>query len=125
MTGSSPARGKMKMRVTFERNYSQLAAGDTDIDGFGQKLEDWRESCTTPCWAWQGATGGRHTSAGEARTVTTDMPGMIVPLGTDVTEADRVQKVVDRAGSLILGAMMIDAVMSRATHRELRLRSVT
>jgi hypothetical protein len=124
MKGSSAVRGAMKQRVTFERNYSVQAAGATDLDGFGQKIEDWRELCTVSCWAWQGGSGGKHTSAGEARVATMDSPGMVVPLGTDVTEIDRVQKVLDRAGTQIMGIMGIDFVATRQTHIELRLRAV-
>jgi len=123
--GSSPARGMMKHRVTFERNFSLLAAGASDVDGFGQKLEDWRELCTVSCHAWHGSSGGKHTSAGEARTVTTDMPGMIVPKGTDVRTTDRVQQIVDRAGVRLFGATGIDAVLPRDTHLEIRLREVS
>jgi hypothetical protein len=125
LTGSSPERGMMKMRATFERNFSLLSAGASDIDGFGQKLEDWRELCTVSCHAWHGASGGKHTSAGEARTVTTDMPGMIVPKGTDVRTTDRVQQIVDRAGARLFGAMGVDAVLPRDTHLEIRLREVS
>lgn len=124
MIGSSPARGMMKMRATFERNASLQAAGATDLDGFGQKLQDWRELPLVPCWAWHGASSGRHTTMGEARTVTTDMPGIIVPLGTDLVETDRLRQVRDRAGNEVFGAMGIDAVLSRATHIEVRLREV-
>jgi hypothetical protein len=124
MKGSSPARISMRQRVTFERNYAVLAAGATDVNGFGQKIEDWREICTVSCLAWMGSSGGKHTSSGEVRVATIDAPGMVVPLGTDVTEADRVQKVVDRMGTQIMGMMGIDFVAARQTHIELRLRAV-
>lgn len=119
MKGSSPARSLMKYRVTIERDFA------IDADGFGQKHGDWRELCTVPCHAWAGSVGGKHTSAGDARTVTTDMPGMIIPLHTDVTTEDRVQQILDRAGNSILPAMGIDAVLPRITHLEVRLRMVT
>lgn len=125
MIGSSPARGRMKMRATFERNFSQLNARPTDVDGYGQRLEGWRELCTVSCHAWAGANGGRHTTMGEVRTVTLDAPGMIIPAGTDVTAQDRVKIVTDRAGATVLGAMGIDAVLERETHTELTLRSVS
>jgi hypothetical protein len=125
MKGSSPARSMMKYRVTIERNFSVLAAKTSDTDGFGQKLGDWRELCTVPCHAWAGSSGGKHTSAGDARTVTTDMPVMIVPKGTDVATTDRVQAVRDKAGNQILPAMGIDAVLPRITHLEVRLREMS
>jgi hypothetical protein len=115
----------MKYRVTLERNYSLLSAKNSDTDGFGQKAGDWRELCTVSCHAWAGSSGGRHTVAGEVRTITSDMPGMIVPLHTDVTTQDRVQQIVDRAGNLIFPAMGIDAVLPRITHIEVRLRMVS
>jgi hypothetical protein len=124
MIGSSPARGLMKMRATFERNYSVQAAAASDLDGFGQKLQDWREIGTWPCHAWAGPTGGRHTTSKDYGEINTDVPGMIVPLGTDVLFTDRVQKVTDRVGRQLFGAMSIDAIMPRATHLELRLGAV-
>ena len=124
MIGSSPARSMMKYRVTFERNFSVLAARPTDVDGFGQKLEDWRELCTVSCHAWAGRSGGKHTTFGDTRTVTMDLPGMIVPKGTDVTPQDRVQQVMDRAGMQVFGMMGIDAVLPRITYVEVTLRAV-
>lgn len=46
----------------------------------------------------------------------------IVPLETDVTESDRVEKVEDRAASELYGEMYVDAVIRRKDHIELRLR---
>jgi hypothetical protein len=114
----------MKYRATFERNFSVLAARPTDVDGFGQKLEDWRELCTVSCHAWYGRSGGKHTTMGDTRTVTMDLPGMIVPKGTDVTAQDRVKTVTDKAGMELFGMMGIDAVLPRQTHVEVTLRAV-
>ena len=123
MKGSSPARGLMKMRATFERNYSVQAAGDTDLDGFGQKLEDWREIGTWPCHAWAGKPREVLRDVGF---VTTDSPGMIVPLEADVLQGDRVQKVTDRAGNQLFGAMAVSGMpVRRATHIELLLEAVS
>jgi len=108
------------MRCTIERNFQ------TDADGFGQKGPgDWRElHPSLPCHCWAGASGGKHTGAGEFRTVTTDMPGMIVPKDTDVRATDRVAAVRDRLGNDLFPAMRIDAVLPRITHLELRLLEV-
>ena len=48
----------------------------------------------------------------------------IVPSGTDITEADRIQKVENRADTPeeLFGTMYIDAVIRRNNHFELRLR---
>jgi hypothetical protein len=76
----------MKYRVTFERQFAIVGT-----DSFGQNQGDWRPLCTVPCHAWAARSGGRETVSGEVRTVTSMMPGMIVPLHTDVTNQDRVQ----------------------------------
>jgi len=114
------------MRCTIQRNISVQGAALTDLDGYGQKLSDWRELHSwLPCHCWAGASGGKHTGAGEARTVTSDMPGMIVPKGTDVRTTDRVAWIKDRLGNDLFPAMGIDAVLPRITHLELRLREIS
>ena len=117
----NPARGLMKMRCAIERNFQM------DADGFGQKGPgDWREQYSwLPCHCWAGASGGKRTGAGEARTVTSDMPGMIVPKETDVLTTDRIAWVKDRRGNDLFPAMGIDAVLPRVTHLELRLREIS
>jgi hypothetical protein len=50
---------------------------------------------------------------------------MVIPLGTDVTEADRVKLVTDRNGLQLMGMMGIEFVSTRQTHMELSLRAVT
>lgn len=62
---------------------------------------------------------------GDARTVQTDMPGMIVPLGTDVKRTDRIGVVTDKGRKVLFPTMGIDAVMLRSTHLELRLREIS
>jgi hypothetical protein len=114
----------MKYRATFERNFSVLAARTTDVDGYGQKLEDWRELCTVSCHAWSGAAPRKTVVSGDVMTVTVDMPGMIVPKGTDVTTQDRVKIVTDRSGTQVFGLMGVDSVIPRRTHTELTLRAV-
>jgi hypothetical protein len=114
------SRSLMKSRVTFERQF----ALPQDKDGFGQQTHDWRPLSTVPCLAWRSASGGRETTSDGVRTVTASMPGMIVPLHTDVTTLDRVQQITDRAGNVLFGPMGIDAVEPRSSHIELRLRNV-
>jgi hypothetical protein len=110
----------MRMRVTFERNYALLAARNEDVDGFGQKVQDWREIGTWPCYAWAGKP---RTTLRDVGLVTTDAPGMIVPLGADVVLGDRVQRVTDRMGKQLFGAMSITGIAPRATHVELQLET--
>jgi hypothetical protein len=119
MKGSSPARSMMKMRCSIERNLG------TTADGFGQKDGSWRAIAgAVPCHVWAGSSGGKHTSAGETRTITTDLPGAILPMGTDVTPQDRLGIVTDKQGRQLFGLMYVDAVLPRITHLELRLRNI-
>jgi hypothetical protein len=66
-------------------------------------------------------TRGREDVAAE-RTVAIRGYAMLVPLGTDVTERDRISGVEDRAGDVILsGVMNIRAVIRHHNHIELAL----
>ena len=112
------ARSMMKMRCTIERNL------ETERDGFGQKDADWRMIAGgVPCHCWAGRNPSVPQS--EARTVTRDAPGMILPMGTDVKATDRIGMVTDRKGKQLFPAMGIDAVLPRVTHLELRLREIS
>ena len=120
MKGSSPSRSKMKMRCSIEREMPDAP------DGFGQTAGGWKEIAGwVPCHCWAGSSGGRHTVMGDSRTVQTDMPGMIVPLGTDVKRTDRIAVVTDKSAKVLFPTMGIDAVLNRLTHLELRLREIT
>jgi len=110
------ARSRMTMRATFERNNgAKNTYGGKDINWM--LLGD-----PIPCYAWAGS-GAKQTNFGDGATVTIDMPGMIVPLSTDVTPKDRVLNVRDRRSRTIFSEVMyIDHVSRRSTHLELRLR---
>jgi len=80
-----------------------------------------------PCRSWAGSSGG---GAGSGESVTTARTAVlldrrvVVPLGTDVTEADRVASITYRGTELLDGPMLIEAVVNRTDHLELILKRV-
>ena len=111
-------RTRMTMRAFFQRN----SAG---ADDYGQPAPQvWgaipsAAAPKTPCWTWVRSGDTRHRP--EVSQDSTEHR-MIIPLGTDVTSDDRVEKVQDRAGTELFPTMYIDAVLRRRDHLELRLR---
>ena len=110
-----PSRQRMVMRAFLQRNTQATA------DGLGHKRpKTWTALATVPCWSWVDREDTRHaaeltTAAGRFRAM--------VPLGTDVTTKDRIEKVEDRAAVELFGLSVIDAVIRRRDHIELRMRA--
>ena len=105
----------MTMRLYLQRN-------SASVDAFGHPSPPtWGALSTTPGYVWVNREDTLHTN--ELTAVSGRMEGM-VPLGTDVTEQDRVEKVENRADTPteLFGMMYIDAVIRRKNHTELRLR---
>lgn len=110
------ARQRMKHRLYLQRNQASANA-------YGHKSPpDWQALATVAGYVWAPSEQVQHSnelsqSRGEYRA--------IIPDGTDVTEADRVEKVEDRADTPkeLFGTMVIDGVMQRPDHIALRLRS--
>jgi hypothetical protein len=119
MKGSSPARSLMKMRAWVDRDVNK------ERDDYNQRDPPrWQPlGPPIPCHAWMGPTGGKHTASSGDMVLVVDMPGMIVPLGTDIKEGDLVRKVVNRLGADIFATkMLVDFVAPRKTHLEARLK---
>lgn len=110
----------MTMRCTIERNASVEGASE-DTDGFGQLKEDWVFVAYVPCWAWSGSNS-RKSTTNEYGIVSTDLPGIMFPLGTDVKEGDRISEIVNRRGVRMLPKTFVDHVDRRSTHLEATLR---
>lgn len=106
----------MTMRVDIERD---MAAED----GYNQRgPTSWQTlSEDVPCYAWQG-TGRPSAERSVEQVVRTDMPGMVVPLGTDIQAGDRIRRIADRRGRELFGAMPVDAVRRRRDHLRVDLR---
>lgn len=107
------ARQRMTMRVFLQRNSASANA-------YGEPSPpSWGALSTTPGYVWVDTEDTRHDPA---LTVVSAHYRGIVPITTDVTEKDRVQKVENRAASQLFGILDIDAVIRRKDHIELRLR---
>jgi head-tail adaptor len=117
----SGARGRMRHRATVER------ATATPDGGGGETLGWNTHIASLPCWTWFDARreGALEETQGDKVTVLEDRR-MIVPLGTDITEKDRIAVVKDRRGAtLFAGPMRIESVGRRDDHMELYLSEVT
>ena len=108
-----PARQRMTMRVFLQRNSAATNA-------YGEPSPPvWGALSTAAGYVWVDREDTRHDPG---HSVATAFYRGIVPLATDVTESDRVEKVEDRAATQLFGLMAIDAVIRRRDHMELRMR---
>lgn len=106
---------------TVERDAN---AGGTD-DGWGNpQAPDWQSHLADlPCRLW--ATHGREQVAdGTTITPVADLR-LIVPLGTDVTDGDRVAAVTSRGDTVQAGPLGVRALLPRRDHLELLLTKVS
>jgi hypothetical protein len=108
------ARLSLTHRCTIERDTN---AGTPDAWGTPE-TPSWQPHLTElPCRGWTRA--GVETADATTTTVVEDMR-LIVSLGTDVTEQDRVNGVTDRGTTIIIaGPVGIRAVIGRKDHLEL------
>ena len=102
--------------ATIERDAN---AGTSDAWGTPNP-PDWQAHLSDqPCRTW--ATAGREVVTDTTTIVVVEDVRLIVPLGTDVTEADRVASVTYRGGTIQDGPLGIRAVLVNADHIELLL----
>jgi hypothetical protein len=117
---------------TLEQILTQVAHFERDVgtvDGSGGKMAvDWQPSGEVPCrmWWWKGSkSSDKSPSAQFARpqaTINVTGGDMAVPLGTDVTNEDRLAKVVDPTnGQTLEGPFRVIAVNEYEDHVELSL----
>lgn len=110
-----PAITRMIHRIYLLRNSASANA-------YGQKdPKSWAALATVKGYAWVVSEDTRH---GPELSQASARYRAVVPLGTDVTEADRIQKIENRADTPteLFGTMDIDAVVRRKNHLELRMR---
>lgn len=112
-------RLSLKHRCTVQRD-SKLA---TD-DGWGNpQTPVWAAHISDlACRAW---SSGAREPVDSDRTVVIEDLRLIVPLGTDVTEKDRIGDVTDRGSTILPGPMGVEAILYRPTHLELVLVAVS
>jgi len=110
-----PARQAMVHRLYLQRNAAAR-------DGYVHKSPpDWQALATVAGRVWVATEETEYDA--EVTAVIGRYRG-IVPLGTDVTEKDRVEKVLNRADTptQLFDVMAIDAVIRRKNHVELHLQ---
>jgi len=112
------ARSRMTMRATVQRN---VPAGTDGFGGPGAAV--WgAHIASLACWAYTGRE--REIIDGDKTVVLADHK-MMVPLGTDITEDDRVTAIKDRLAVDIIGnTMRIHSVIRRTDHIQVSLEEV-
>lgn len=116
---SNVARSVMTMRAKIERDYA------TGTDPYNNKVSPTWEVAHEflPCYLYTGRA--REVIDGQ-KTVLIAEHKMLVPLDTDITEADRVVSIKNRATTELLGQTMgITAIIRRNGHLEVVLEAVS
>lgn len=118
------------LTYTLERLLTQQAVIERDMSvpgpGGSTGRPDWQEHLVVPCRLWwfqsSGARSAQRTYVDPARTVPLSEGGMLLPLGTDVTEKDRIARVLHANGDVYIeGHLIIDAVLAQDDHMELNI----
>lgn len=110
-------RFMMRHRTTIERNTPAS-------DGGGGYTESWSTIASSqPCHAWYISTDEPVTSD---RPGTIDTRAILMPLGTDIHEGDRLLSVTNRTGTKTIfdGPLSVDAVGERPDHLRLTTRKI-
>ncbi len=106
-------RSRMTHRAFIQRN-----GADKNIYGH-KSPQGWAALSTTPCYAW--TVTGDTKNAPEVSQDSTSYKA-IMPLDTDITSDDRLEKVENRIEAELFGVLYIDAVLRRRDHFEIRMR---
>lgn len=118
------------LAYTLERIMVQQAVIERDAGGTGtgpygaDQVPDWQPHLTVRCRHWwtrsSGVRSGQREYENPQGVVPVDQGGIMVPLGTDVTEDDRIVAILNRADTIVIGPMIeIQAVVVQDTHMEL------
>lgn len=118
------SRVSLTHRLTVQRDQSLTGTddgwGNPDVPNFVDYLTD------VPCRAWTAAGPRPGTeNVGVAAVVVDTGIRAHVPLGTDVTEKDRVASISHRGAVIFPGPLDVEAVLTYPDHLELVLRRVT
>lgn len=98
------------------------ATADSSDSWGDSPTPEWQSLAIVPCNAWTNA--GRELTASDRTAVLEDRRAS-VPLGTDVTERDRVAQVTTKGGAVVFeGPMNVEAVLHMDDHLELVLERV-
>lgn len=108
----------MTHRTTIQR----LAAGP--VDDWGNPGPGvWNDlAAGVPCRWW---TQAEREVVGPDKTAVVEDAKVIMPKGTDVREADRLNGVTNKAGAVVrAGVLVIESVVSHRDHLELGVRGI-
>jgi hypothetical protein len=113
------SRLSLTHRCVIER-----AANAASLDEWGTPdPADWQPHLSDqPCRAW--ASAGREAVTDTTTIVVVEDLRLIVPLGTDVTEQDRIASVTSRGDTIQAGPLSIRGLLEHKDHIELVLVKV-
>lgn len=112
------ARTRMSQRALVQRSTS------SGTDDYGNPLPStWATHIAAlPCWLYSST---EREAVTEETTVVVANLKALVPLGSDVTESDRINRIVDRVGNVIdAGVLGIETVLYQRSHLQLTLSRV-
>lgn len=115
-------RSRMTHRALVERNTS------TGVDGYNQPLPPtWETHITAqPCYLFTPSAGAPGEILDEDKGAVVGGHRLLVPLGTDVTEGDRINGVTDRRGQTVNANLFnVRLVIRKPDHRLLLLETIT
>ncbi len=113
----------MTHRATVQRN---TPAGTDGFGGPGAAV--WGSHIAAlHCWFYaKGSVGVEREVIDGDKSVTLGSHKLLIPLGTDITEADRITAIDDRLGvSIMANTMRIHSVTHRHNHLELEVEEVS
>ena len=103
----------MEMRCAVERN-------EEAKDPYGQNIPGWTVvDSSVPCYAWNKSGSAVIRDEG---IVSKDQLALAMPIGTDIRQHDRINKVKDRQGNELFDILIIDAILKRRDRVEVRMR---
>lgn len=113
----SSSRVGYRHRTTIQRDTGT-------VDNWGDQTgPNWTDHLPdVPCRAW---TNGGIESVEDDRTAVIEDRRISLPIGTDITEKDRVTSVTDTAGNTIFdGPMGVEAVLRHTDHLEVLVKRI-
>lgn len=109
---------------------ADIVRNTAGFDAFGaEEAANWQPHLTVPCRAWwtrsSGARSANRVYVDPAREAPVQEGGLMVALGTDVTESDRIMGIANANGTPFLdGLFQITAVLVFDDHMELNMLRV-
>lgn len=94
------------MNKLLENQQAVILRNVTSADQWGANPgEGWQVLATVPCLMWwdhESARGPARLYATPQREIALSEGGMLFPVGTDITEADRIQQITDTDGNVLV-----------------------